>query len=54
MKHKKQPKNFRQWRLHIRKICVKCIKPDYSETIKPFTINWELYGRIVMAKNVNN
>lgn len=45
--------NFTQWKKYIAKSVSKLIKPDHSETIKPFTINWELYGRIIVAKHLN-
>lgn len=45
--------NLTQWKKYIAKCVKKSTKPDHSETIKPFTINWELYGRIVIAKHLN-
>lgn len=36
------------WLKYIKR--VKKILPSYSETIKPFTINYELYGRYLQIK----
>jgi len=48
---KTTPIDFRRWQLHIRKACVNCNRPDKSETIKPWSVNWTLLGRILQAKN---
>jgi hypothetical protein len=48
---KTTPIDFRRWQLHIRKECVNCNRPDKSETIKPWSVNWTLLGRILQAKN---
>jgi len=48
---KTTPTDFRRWQLHIRKECVNCNRPDKSETIKPWSVNWTLLGRILQAKN---
>ena len=42
--------NCYSWRRHIQKQLKKATLPDYSETIKPFTINWTLYGAILERK----
>jgi len=47
---KTTPTDFRRWQLHIRKECVNCNRPDRSETIKPWSVNWTLLGRILQAK----
>jgi len=36
------------WLKYIKRI--KKVLPSYSETIKPFTINYELYGRYLQTK----
>jgi hypothetical protein len=38
------------WRKHIQEQLKKATLPDHSETIKPFTINWALYGAILERK----
>jgi hypothetical protein len=48
---KTTPTDFRRWELHIRKECVNCNRPDKSETIKAWSVNWTLLGRILQAKN---
>jgi len=48
---KPTPTDFRRWQIHIRKECVNCNRPDKSETIKPWSVNWTLLGRILQAKN---
>jgi len=48
---KTTPIDFRRWQLHIRKACVNCNRPDRSETISPWRVNWTLLGRILQAKN---
>jgi hypothetical protein len=48
---KTTPIDFRRWQLHIRKACVNCNRPDKSETIKAWSVNWTLLGRILQAKN---
>jgi len=48
---KTTPTDFRRWQLHIRKECVNCNRPDKSETIKAWSVNWTLLGRILQAKN---
>jgi hypothetical protein len=48
---KTTPTDFRRWQIHIRKECVNCNRPDKSETIKPWSVNWTLLGRILQAKN---
>ena len=48
---KPTPTDFRRWQIHIRKECVNCDRPDRSETIKPWSVNWTLLGRILQAKN---
>ena len=48
---KPTPTDFRRWQIHIRKECVSCSKPDRSETIKAWSVNWTLLGRILQAKN---
>ncbi len=48
---KPTPTDFRSWQIHIRKECVSCSRPDRSETIKPWSVNWTLLGRILQAKN---
>jgi hypothetical protein len=48
---KTTPTDFRRWQLHIRKACVNCTKPDHSETIRQWRVNYTLLGRILQAKN---
>jgi hypothetical protein len=48
---KPTPTDFRRWQIHIRKECVSCDRPDRSETISPWRVNWTLLGRILQAKN---
>ena len=48
---KPTPTDFRRWQIHIRKECVNCSRPDRSETIKAWSVNWTLLGRILQAKN---
>lgn len=48
---KTTPTDFRKWQMHIRKACVNCIKPDHSETIRQWRINYSLLGRIIQSKN---
>jgi hypothetical protein len=48
---KPTPTDFRRWQIHIRKECVNCDRPDRSETISPWRVNWTLLGRILQAKN---
>ena len=48
---KPTPTDFRRWQIHIRKECVNCDRPDRSETIKAWSVNWTLLGRILQAKN---
>jgi hypothetical protein len=48
---KTTPTDFRRWQIHIRKECVNCNRPDKSETIKAWSVNWTLLGRILQAKN---
>lgn len=38
------------WKKHIQEQLKKATLPDHSETIKPFTINWALYGAILERK----
>jgi hypothetical protein len=47
---KPTPTDFRRWQIHIRKECVNCQRPDHAETIKPWSVNWTLLGRILQAK----
>jgi hypothetical protein len=47
---KTTPTDFRRWQIHIRKECVNCNRPDKSETIKPWSVNWTLLGRVLQAK----
>ena len=47
---KPTPTDFRRWQIHIRKECVNCSRPDRSETIKAWSVNWTLLGRILQAK----
>ena len=48
---KPTPTDFRRWQIHIRKACATCLTPDHAETIKPWSVNWTLLGRILQAKN---
>ena len=48
---KPTPTDFRRWQIHIRKECVNCSRPDRSETIRPWNLNWTLLGQILQAKN---
>lgn len=41
------------WYKYIRKVSSKIPKLDPKEIIKPFTINWLLYGKVLSYKNTN-
>lgn len=52
MKKQTEPTlNVKNWREYIREQSLVCPHPDKSETIKPFTINYELLGHIIDIKN---
>ena len=41
------------WYKHIRKVSSKIPKLDPKEVIKPFTVNWSLYSKILSYKTTN-
>lgn len=42
------------WKDFIREQLKKTATPDHSETIRPLTFNWALYGRYLNAKHLNS
>ena len=42
------------WKEYIREQLKKTATPDHSETIRPLTFNWALYGRYLNAKHLNS
>ena len=45
------PAYLRAWHRHIRYMLERTATPSSSETKKPLTFNYELYGRYLQARN---
>jgi hypothetical protein len=55
MKQNNKPQSSPQnWRDFIREQLKTTNTPDHSETIRPLTFNWALYGRYLIAKHLTS
>ena len=46
------PEPLANWLKHIKKVSGRSLKPDWSEVIQPFRVNWTLYGQYLEARAV--